>query len=534
MKKRKLRKAILLVAAFTVAVTSMAQQAPAGESRQQLVVTIVVDQLRTDYVEMLRNRFGKEGFNRLIDRGAYIENLHFDIVQPDIANTTAMLFTGAFPGVNGIAGEKIYRFATRQPDYSLSDPGKIGNFTNETFSPAALQVSTLADELRAATQYGMVHSIATDAQQAIIMAGHAANSAFWISDIDGKWATTTYYKEVPKPVADSNYKQPLATRLDTMVWHPSLRPEQYCDIATHKQYTRFGHTFAKNDRDRFVRFKHSPLANEEVTRMAMEYITALRLGKRGTTDMLCIGLTAAPYDFSGDGCNTIELQDTYLKLDAQIARLLQSIDTAVGLQNTLVVLASTGYYTDNSPYDERLCIPSGEFYPSRAISLLNMYLMAMHGNGEWVSGYYNGSFYLNRDLIKSKGLDLSAVRAKSSEFLRQMSGVSAAYHYEEILNNPSGAEAHRLHRCMVPSVAGDVTIEVAAGWRIVENERTKHKQVRMVRYNAISTPAFIMARGVVPRRISAPVEATTLAPSVSSILRVRSPNAAREMPLSLH
>lgn len=524
----------MLVAAFTVAVTSLSQ-VPAGNQRQQLVVTIVVDQLRTDYVELLRSRFGKEGFNRLIDRGTYIENLHFDIPQPDIANTTAMLFTGAFPGVNGIAGEKIYRLATHQPDFTLSDPAKIGNFTNETFSPAAIQVSTLADELRSDTQYGLVYSLATDAQQAIIMAGHAANSAFWISDIDGKWATSTYYKDVPRAITDCNYKQPLATRMDTMVWTPSLKPEQYCDIPSHKQYTRFRHTFAKNDRDRFTRFKHSPLANEEVTRMALEYLSSLRLGKRGTTDMLCIGLTAAPYDFSGDGENRIELQDTYLKLDSQIARLLNAIDSAVGLQNAVVVLSSTGYFCDNSLYDERLSIPSGEFFPTRAISLLNMYLMAIYGNGDWVIGYYNGSFYLNRDLIKSKSINLSEVRAKSSEFLRQMSGVSAAYNFEEILNNPSSAEAHRLHRCMVPSVAGDVTIEVAPGWRIVENERSKKdKQERIVRYNAISTPAFIMARGVVPRKIAEPVEATILAPSVSRILRVRSPNAAREMPLSLY
>ena len=247
-----------------------------------------------------------------------------------------------------------------------------------------------------------------------------------------------------------------------------------------------------------------------------------------------MGLTAAPYDFSGDGNNAIELQDTYLKLDAQIARLLHAVDAQVGLQNAVVVLTSTGYYSDNTLYDERLGIPSGEFFPARAISLLNMYLMAIYGNGDWVSGYYNGSFYLNRDLIKTKDLDLGTVRAKSSEFLRQMSGVSAAYNFEEILNNPSSAEAHRLHRCMVPAVAGDITIEVAPGWRIVENERSKkNKQVHIVRYNAISTPAFIMARGVAPRKISAPVEATILAPSVSRILRVRSPNAARELPLSL-
>ena len=103
---------MMLVAAFTVAVTSLSQ-VPASQGRQQLVVTIVVDQLRTDYVELLRHRFGKDGFNRLIDRGAYIENIHFDIAQPDIANTTAMLFTGAYLAVNGVAGEKIYRLNTR-------------------------------------------------------------------------------------------------------------------------------------------------------------------------------------------------------------------------------------------------------------------------------------------------------------------------------------------------------------------------------------------------------------------------------------
>lgn len=524
---------MLLVAAFTVAVTSFSQVSADGNRRQSLVVTIVVDQLRTDYLELLRCHFGKDGFNRLIDRGAYIDNVRFDIPMADIANTTAMIFTGSYPSINGISSEKIYRLKNRQSDFILSDPARIGNFTNETFSPAALKVSTIADELRMESGYGTVYSLSADAQQAIIMAGHAGNSAFWISDVDGKWATSTYYKDVPKAISDRNYKMPIASRLDTMVWTPALPLEKYFDIPSHKRYTPFRHSYALSDRDRYRKFKKSALANEEIAQVAIECLKTLKLGKRGTTDMLNIGFSAAPYHSNDEDCR-IETQDIYLRLDSQIAQLLSTIDSQVGLQNTLVVLTSTGYYTDNSLDDERYGIPTGEYHPSRAVSLLNMYLMALYGNGEWVSGYYNCHFFLNRELIKNKDLDLSVLRAKSSEFLRQMSGVSAAYTFEEILNNPTSEEAMRLHRSMVPAIAPDITIEVNPGWKIVEDEHSKSKKVRMVRYNAVSTPAFIMARGVVPRKIAEPVEATILAPSVARILRVRSPNAARLMPLSLY
>lgn len=204
------------------------------------------------------------------------------------------------------------------------------------------------------------------------------------------------------------------------------------------------------------------------------------------------------------------------------------------MKNTLVVLTSTGYYDDNSvPYD-KYKIPTGEYYPNRAISLLNMYLMALYGNGQWVDAFYDNTFYLNRTLIKEKDLDLSVIRAKSSDFLRQMSGVTAAYTLEEILDNPSSAEGHRMHRATIPSLAGDVVVEVSPGWQIVDNDDNQNKRVRVVRTNAVSTPAFIMATNVVPQKISTPVDAVVLAPTVARILRVRSPNAAREMPLTLH
>jgi hypothetical protein len=149
-----------------------------------------------------------------------------------------------------------------------------------------------------------------------------------------------------------------------------------------------------------------------------------------------------------------------------------------------------------------------------------------------VDGYYNRNFYLNRNLIKEKNLDLSELRAKSSEFLRQMSGVAAAYTYEEILNNPVNEDLKALNRVMVPSLQGDVVIDVTAGWSIVETRNAQTK-VTHVRDNAITVPAFIMAPQVKSQRITQAIDASFLAPTVSRILRIRSPNAARFMPLSL-
>ena len=365
------------------------------------------------------------------------------------------------------------------------------------------------------------------------MAGHAGNSATWINDVTGNWSTTTFYKDYPQFMSFRNYNSSLANRLDTASWKPMLPLTQYIDIPMHRSIHPFKYTYRRGDKDRFRAYKQSALVNEEVTNVALTYLQTLALGVRKQLDMLNIGYTAAPYEYSKDADNRFELHDTYIRLDAQLERLFDAVDKSVGMNNVVVFVTSTGYYTDGRPVDAKYNIPSGEFYPDRAISLLNMYLMAIYGNGQWVNGYYNRHFYLNRTLIKDKNIDLSEIRAKSSEFLRQMSGVKAAYTYEEILNNPVNEDLKELNRVMVPALQGDVVIKVTAGWSIVETLNAQSK-VTHVRDNAVTVPAFILAPQVKSQRITDAIDASFLAPTVSRILRIRSPNAARYMPLSLY
>jgi hypothetical protein len=233
-KRRQTNKLITSVLFSIVALSALSQ----SNGRPTLVVGITIDQLRTDYIELLQSQFGNNGFNRLIRDGVYFENAVFAISNPNKATATALLYSGAFPNVNGISAESIYNADTKKASKILFDKSFIGNATDETFSPQALKVSTLSDELKMDNNgIGYVYAIAPDAQQAILMAGHAANGAFWINDNTGKWASTTFYKDFPAAIQSKNFTRPLSQRIDTMSWVPSKPIAEYHDLPLHKTST---------------------------------------------------------------------------------------------------------------------------------------------------------------------------------------------------------------------------------------------------------------------------------------------------------
>ena len=513
-----------------VAISAMSQ---ANGERPKLVVEIMIDQLRSDYIELLQNHLGENGFKRLTRDGACFENVNFNIDNIDIVSSTAMLVTGTYPRINGLSGAQVYDAQKRIAQNILADPSKMGNFTNEKLSPKALNVSTVSDELKInGGGLGYVYSVAPDAQQAIILAGHAGNGAFWINDVNGKWSTTTFYTDVPQFISNRNYKTPLSSRIDTMSWSPIMDLAKYPDIPSHKKYYPFKYIFPASRKDRYENYKRSALVNEEVTTVALDFLKTLNMGKRGETDMLNIAYSLAPYsNEAGEG--SVELQDKYLRLDRQLGRLLDAIDSNVGLQNTLVVVSSTGYFEDNTPVDEKYNIPTGVFTPSKAKSLLNLYLMAVYGNAQWVSDYHNECFYLDRKLIKEKNINLQEIRKSASDFLRRMSGVTEAYSIDEIIDNPTGATAQRMRNSLVPSHVGDILIKIMPGWSVASNDNTQPQKVKHVRAQVVSTPVYILHPAVKAQKINTLIDATLLAPTVSRLLRIRSPNAASEKPYIL-
>lgn len=504
-----------------------------ASSRPKLVVGIIVDQLRTDYLETLQDKFGAGGFRLLMDKGAFFKDVEFNVPVLNEASATAILQTGAYPRQNGIPSAEIYSPAAKSRVSVFNDPAYIGNFTTETYSPGALGVTTLTDEIAVDGKgKSLVHSIGPNAEGVIILAGHAGNSAFWINDDSGKWATSTYYKNPPAPLQNKNYNSPLVNRLDTMRWRPLKSGEYYVDIPGDKLNEGFRYTFPRSDRDVFTLYKQSPYVNADITDAATEYISGLNFGGNpGVIDVLNLGYTLAPYPAIGTGDGKYEIEDTYLRLDRDLSRLFQALDRRIGLDNVLVYVASTGYFEEPERDAGLFRLPAGSFSVKRAISLLNAYLSAKYGNASYVDQYSRGHIYLDHAAIELKNLDVARIAEESRDFLIRMSGVADAYTVSD-LQSPavSRLEGHRLSND--PKISGDIIIEFTPGWKVSDDTRYP-AEIQKNQTTAYPSPAFILSPEVSAQVVESPVEAVALAPTVAKILRIRSPNAAVSKALKL-
>ena len=515
-----------ILTTFMIGVAGTQMIFPSPDPRPKLVVGIVVDQLRTDYLENLKELFSAGGFRRLMDQGVYLKDLEYNVSPGDATSATAIIQTGTYPRHNGVTGTKIYDPSSKSLKEVFTDPAYIGNFTNETYSPAALRVNTLTDELTIESKNtSRIHSIAPDVGQAIAMAGHTGNSAFWINDETGKWASTTYYPNPPAHFQNINYNSQLVSRLDAMKWTP-LRPgEPYPYVSAQDTKDGFKYNFSRSDKDVFSLYKKSPYLNNDITQGAIEYISHLNLGKNyGTTDVLNLGYTLAPFPNVEDGDYRYELEDAYLRLDKDLEDLFKTLDKEVGRDNVVVYLVSTGYFDEPLPDTNKYRLPGGNFSVKRALSLLNAYLSAKYGNGAYVDQYSGQNIYLSKALLEEKGLDQIKIAEEARDFLVRMSGVEDAFTLSDLIN-PSVPELTSLRQSIDPKTSGDVVLKFNPGWKVVDDSR--YPSIEEPNKTAIySTPGFISGPGIIPKIISEPVDVTAIAPTVAGILRIRPPNSA--------
>lgn len=522
-----MRKLISSLMAILVVTNLEAQQhAP------KLVVCITVDQLRGDYIEYFYNTLGERGFKRLLNEGVVYDNIRFEFSNLDEANAFATIFTGSNPSFHGITGNYTYDFDLERQRSILNDPEYLGNYTRENYSPKKLYSSTIGDELKIASQgRSDVYAIAPNVESAILSAGHAANGAFWMDNTNGKWATTTYYKGVPWYVDRyNNGPESLASRISKMTWTPALPLEKYNAFPYVLDDLPFKYTFTEGTVDCYPNFKTSPFINKEINRLAMQFLEYGGFGTRSCPDMLSVTYYAGNYRGNMNKEYTREIQDVYYQLDRDIEQLLDKIDQKVGLGNTLVVFTGSGYYKSEESYPDGLMVNGGEFHPKQCLALLNMYLMAIYGQeSNWVKGYYNNQIFLNRKAIEDAKLDLRTIQDKAAEFVQEFSGVQQVITDKSLLTGdwnegsaPFRKGTHHLGR-------GDLIIQLQPGWKV--NFDDPKEKVKIVRNNAVITPLIFMGNGLKPQHIYREVKATEIAPTVTHVLRIRPPNASRELPL---
>ncbi|MBQ0056717.1 MAG: alkaline phosphatase family protein [Bacteroidales bacterium] len=513
---------LLIVAANVLHAETTGQR---SSSTPKLIIGISVDQLRTDYLYALESKFDEGGLRLLMDKGIVYEKVVFDIDNPDAASALATLATGSYPFSNGVTSKDVFNTAKLRRQSIFYDKDFIGNFTEANYSARALTGTTIADELKTASSgTSRIYSIAPDAEEAIIGAGHTGNGAFWIDDKDGKWASTTYYKDFPHYLERKNKDKPMSYVLSEAVWEPMQPGDGTLSIMPYHYATKpFSHTFYQYGQPCYAWFKSSPLVNDAIVEFSKILLTTGSLGQGRTTDMLQLTFYCGTWLHEEPELYAAELQDIYLRLDRSLKNLFELVDKQVGLNNTVIYLTGTGQTTTRTTDVEGTRL--GVFTATRCTSLLNSYLISVYGQGQYVVDYADNQIYLDHRAIEQKGLKLADVQRTAAEFVMMFSGVDDVVTQYQILHQDDNERIRRMRRSYSRLYGGDLVVSLLPGW--VYKYKDQSEERPQTRHDIAPGPAILFAPDIIPERITTPVDATVIAPTVAAFIRIRAPSGAR-------
>lgn len=527
MKKGKSNHILTTTLFLLVAVNAMAAGNP-NRFAPKLIIGINVDQLRPDYLYAIEDQLGEGGLKLLLNNGFVCEQVTFDIDKPDATATMAILATGAYPFQNGIPSREVYNAKTQKRESIFTDKDYLGNFTDDNYSAKVLNSTTLADELRVASDNtSRIYSIAPDPEAAIIGAGHSANCAFWIDDKQGKWASTTYYRNFPNYIERKNKDKPLSYHLSEAVWEPMHKSVTLDIMPYHHEVRGFNHVFYQYGQPVYTWFKSSPLVNDAIVGLSKVLLTTGSLGRGKNTDMLQLTFYCGTWQHDSPERYAEELQDMYLRLDQSIKELLSAIDSQVGLSNTFIYLTGTGETTHLHQEIEETRV--GTFTASRCTSLLNSYLVSLYGKGNYVSDMVDWQIYLNHRTIEQKNLKLNDVQQAAADFVMMFSGVEDVVTQYQILHDDFNERIKRMRRAYDRKHGGDLVVTLQSGWSFKYNDNSQEQP--QMRHNATPGIAILYGPDISSARLSTPVDATCIIPTVAQALRIRAPSACQASPL---
>ena len=485
-----------------------------GDGNIRLVLSINVDQLRSDFLYEFTGLYGDKGFKRLMNEGRMYSNAYYAYEHIDRASATATLMSGTYPYVSGIvAGQWLDRSSLRLVNCT-DDSRYKGLYTNRNVSPAKLRSLTLPDEMKRATRSkAQVCAIAPDCDVAVMAGGHAADVVLWKNDDTGFWCSSSYYGKFPSWAADFNKK--IGTKGAN--WKPFFPTEIYENFGD-KAPKAFSYSFnGINDvRD----YKTSACINSEVNDMAIACIRSGNMGLDDIPDFLSVTYYAGNYKSQPMENRPIEVQDIYTRLDLNLAELLDEIDSRIGLENVLISVASTGYVVEGEGDEEEYRLPSGYLQLDRISALLNVYLGAIFGKGQYVEGYHNTQLYMNRRLIETMQLDKLDVISHAVEFLKSLEGVEDVFTIYR-LGGLLSPEMQYVKNGYNANCSGDIWLRLMPGWKMAKDVASASN---LVRRSSVFFPMIIWGGGVEPQLVETMTPANIMAPELARILRIRRPN----------
>jgi len=436
-------KKLFLIALSFAALSAAAQQRP------KLVVGIVVDQMKMEYLYRFQSDFSETGFKRLMHKGFVFQNTHYNYMPTYTAPGHASIYTGTTPDMHGIVGNEWFSRKLGKDVYCTDDASvqTVGDGTKEegAMSPKNLLATTMTDELRLATNFkGKVIGLSLKDRGAILPAGHFANWAFWYSKTGNFISSTFYGNTLPDWVTQFNQEKHYMSYIDKgwdlmkpkATYNESLADDNQYEGKLNGANPVFPYDLkamyaAKNDAGIL---RATPYGNDLLEEFAKRAIEKEQLGQDSVTDFLTVSFSSTDYVGHILGPRSVELQDTYLRLDVTIADFLTYLDTTVGKGNYLLFLTADHAGAENARFlkDNKYNVTNVEYKDIE--KKLKQFSTDTFGE-DLILNYSNFNLFFDKTKIKAKGLELTNVKSAFKEYLMQQDQVKRVYTEEEILAN---------------------------------------------------------------------------------------------------
>lgn len=518
----------------------LSAQAPAPP---RLIVGIVVDQMRYDFLYRYSSKFGQGGFKRLLREGFSCENTHYNYIPTFTGPGHAAIYTGATPAINGIIANDWWdpqwgkhRYVTTDTtEKTVGGDGRVGQH-----SPRVLMSTTITDELRLSNNFqSKVAGVCLKDRGSILPAGHIPNACYWFDDKGGNWITSTYYPDslgLPQWVQDFNARR-LPDQYAAAPW-TRLLPTQYEESFTGwGQYDDgnyinmpggFPHDLpALQKKFGYTVLRFTPFGNSLTLDFALEVIEKMELGADAVPDFLCLSFSATDYIGHQWGIHAEETEDAYLRLDADLARLFAYLDQQFGKNNTLVFLTSDHGAAETPVHLEDLEVPAGVFAESKAEMPLNQAIETEFGKkGDFVLEAGNQQVWLDHAALRDAGIEPEDAEQALVQYLRAQPGVYDAWSRRDLMALPGDYPyAPELRRGIHPRRSGDVIFNLEPAWHPDDKTFSLGGTTHGSGYSYDTHVPLVWHGWRVPAGVSfSPVNITDIAPTLAAMLRIMEPS----------
>ena len=549
MKIKALFTLIFAAAALSLsAQTKKATLAPAGQTlpRPKLVIGLVVDQMRWDYLYRYYDRYQAGGFKRMLNEGFTCENTQIPYIPTVTAAGHTTIYTGSVPSIHGIAGNDFIIQATGKSVYCTDDSTVVGVGSTSAagkMSPRNLLASTVTDELRLATNFrSKVIGIALKDRGGILPGGHAANAAYWFDDATGNWITSTYYMaDLPAWVKTFNAGKPAEKYLkqDWNTLYPINTYVQSAPDNSPKYEGKFSGTEAPTFpvktselyKGRMGMIRSTPYGNSMTLDLAKAAIESEALGKNVVTDFLAVSLSSTDYIGHQFGPNAVEVEDTYLRLDRDLAAFFTFLDAKLGKGNYTVFLSADHGAAHNPNFLTDHHIPAGIWNETPARTGLNKMLEDKYKQKNLVLSFNNYQVNFNNAAISKENLSNEALKADCIEYLQKQPEIAYVVDMQRVQTATIPDDLRtRIQNGYSPERSGTIQIILKPGWYSGHGQTgTTHGTWNP--YDA-HIPLVFMGWGIKHGSLNRETHMTDIAATIAQLLHIQAPNGNIGQPIA--